>query len=96
MTSATPRPWSWRASPHKREYEAFINGPPPGKDLRGEYIAGVSTSEEDAAMIVRAVNAHDALVAVVERCRALSAVAATSSLSKAIEEALALAKVGTP
>ena len=65
--STTPRPWSadsqwWAGSATPLKY-AHIKG--------GETVLASAVNEEDADLIVTAVNEHDALVAFVEAMRGL-------------------------
>lgn len=67
----TPRPWTREKtiSSHVMELEEPIIIGPRGDSQLGIEVAGCCPmTEENADLIVRAVNAHDALVAALEGC----------------------------
>lgn len=63
MSGATARPWGWSRDQETRDI--VIHGPPyPEESDTSDIVLadGVYLSEDDAALIVRDHNAHDALV----------------------------------
>jgi hypothetical protein len=86
VSGATPRPWALGdPTEHGRAIVPEVNEPALC------LVIGFTGFYEDAALIVRAVNAHDDLVACLKRCAEMPAIAATSDLSASIRNALATA-----
>lgn len=98
MSAATPRPWrasTRRTFADRGGYIDFVSDPHGKLELVGE-----NMRPDDAALIVRAVNSHEALVQACEAGLARivdahrAAGIASHAIEKQIESAIALAKGG--